>query len=268
MKKSILFHLLLIMFVCASSVNAGTKEELIRLQNDIHTLQEQFRLFEKTLNDNNAGFTGLKSLIEQLNDQTAKTNMLLDKVLVSVDQQSSDDGFEEEAVLKEIQTLSNKIDDMGMSISALARQVSDLKAQSASINADLAPNLTSADTLFNQAYYDLLDENYDMAISGFNAYLAQFPTGDKATAARYNIGEAYYYTDQYDPAIEAYAQVIDENTDSDKVASSLYKRGKSYLGNENSKRAIEDFKTVISRFPQAPEAALAKAELANLGVTN
>jgi tol-pal system protein YbgF len=265
MKKSILFHLFLILFAFTASLQAGTKEELMRLQSDVNLLREQLREFEKTLHENSTEVSGLKSLVEQLNDQAAKSNLLLEKVLVAIERQNSGDRDEEEKILPEIQALTTKIDDMAMSISALARQVSELKVQPATMDASVSPNLSSADSLFNQAYYDLLEENYDLAISGFNAYLSQFPAGDKAAAARYNIGEAYYYTNRFEPAIAAYTQVVDENSDSDKVSSALYKRGKSYLGNNNSGKAVEDFNAVIKRFPQSPEAALAKAEIANLG---
>ncbi|MBN2241266.1 MAG: tetratricopeptide repeat protein [Acidobacteria bacterium] len=266
MKKSIVIHLFLILFVFAASLQAGTKEELERLQYDVNALRDQLREYEKTLHENNTGISGLKSLIEQLNDQAAKSNALLENVLAALEGQTSRDRSEKEEILPEIQELSNKIDDMAMSISALARQVSDLKVQYASIHTAVSPDLSSADTLFNQAYYDLLEENYDLAISGFNAYLSQFPAGDKATAARYNIGEAYYYMNRFQPAIEAYTQVLDENPDSDKIASAIYKRGKSFLGNKDSGKAVEDFKAVIKSFPDSPEAALAKAELADLGV--
>lgn len=268
MKKSILFNLLLILFVFTSFLQAGTKEELIRLQNDIHALQEQFRLFEKTLHENNTGLAGVKDLIEQLNDQAAKTNMLLEKTLAALDQQDSGYSPEDDEILPELRSLSGKIDDMSMSISALARQVSELKVQSTPMNASMSQNLTAADTLFNQAYYDLLEENYDLAIGGFTAYLMQFPSGDKVSAARYNIGEAYFYTSRFQDAITAYTQVIEENADSGKVASALLHRGKSYLEIVDSTRAIEDFKAVIRRFPEAPEAALAKVELQDLGVKN
>ncbi len=268
MKKHVLCHLLVFLFALTSYVQAGTKEELQALKQDVLTLQNQFREFEKTLNEYNTGLAGIKSLIEQLNDQAAKSNMLLDRVAVVIEKQSSEDTSQEDKILREIQTLSSKNDEMATSLAALARQVSELKVQSLPVNVPLSADLSSADTVFNQAFYDLIEENYELAISGFNAYLTQFPSGDKAAAARYNIGEAYYYMSRFEPAITAFTQVIDENTDSSKVASALYKRGKAFLGNQDTEMAVEDFKLVIRRFPDAPEAALSKAELQDLGVAN
>jgi tol-pal system protein YbgF len=268
MKKSILFHLFLILFVFTSFAQAGTKEELMRLQQDVITLQNQFRAYESTLNENNTSISGLKTLIEQLNDQVAKSNMLLEKVLSAIEQQPSGNRSEENEILPEIQSLSNKIDDMAMSLSALARQVSDLKIQSTPINTSVSSDLSSADALYDQAFNDLLDENYDLAISGFNTYLTQFPNGNKATDALYNIGAAYFYKKQYQQAIDTFTRVIEENADSAKVALALLRRGEAFLENKNTDMAIKDFKEVIKRYPDASEAALAKDNLQNLGVAD
>jgi tol-pal system protein YbgF len=264
MKKLIFSHLLVLLFVFTSSLQAGTKEDLVRLQNDVITLQNQFREFDKTLNENHSS---LKSLIEQLNDQAATSNVLLNKIVAALEQQASGDGSVKDEIVPEIQELSSKLTEVLTSISALARQVSDLKVQSQPINRIITSDLSSADATFNQAFHDLIQGNFDLAIQGFNTYLNLFPSGDKATAAKYNIGEAYYNLDQFTLAIEAFTRVIDENADSDKVASALYKRGKSEIEMQESDNAVEDFKNLIDRFPEAPESGLAKAELQNLGIS-
>ena len=51
---------------------AGTEEEIIRLQNDVLQLQNQIRLLQKSVDDTAAI---LKSLLEQLNDQMAISNV-------------------------------------------------------------------------------------------------------------------------------------------------------------------------------------------------
>lgn len=262
MKKSILYLLLAGIFACASLLHAGTKEELQRLQKDVGTLQDQIRIFEQTLNENNTALAGIKSLVEQLNDQVAKSSMLLDKVSVTIEQQATGNRSKEDEITQKIQSLSFQIDEMATSIAALARQVSDLKVQSRPVN----PPVESELSVFNQAFYNLLDENYDLAIEGFNTYLTQFPSGEKATDALFNIGVAYYYMNQHQQAIKTFTQLIEENADSDKIANALYKRGEAHLGNQDSEKAAEDFKAVIARFPDSPEAASSKARLQDLGV--
>jgi len=265
MKKSKCLLLLVLLFAAALPAQAGTKEELVRLQQDISMLQDQILEFEKTLTENNAG---LKSLIEQLNDQVAQSNMLLNKVVIALEQQSTSDRSGKDEILPEIQRLSGKFDDALTSISALARQVSELEVQSKSTSRLVPSNLSSADATYNQAFHNLIEGKWDLAIQGFSTYLDMFPSGDKATAAHYNIGEAYYNMERFPQAIEVFTLIIDKNADSDKVASALYKRGKSALKIQENEKAAADFKNLMEKFPEAPETGLAKAELQDLGISS
>jgi tol-pal system protein YbgF len=241
---------------------------LLRLQNDVLALQNQIREFDKTFNERTEG---LKSLVVQLNDQVAKSNLLLSKVEATLESQASGVRSNDQAMLQEIRNLSGKIDDAATRISALAQQISELKVQSKALNPGMlqsgsTPGGLSADTVYNQAFNDLVQGNFDLAIQGFTAYLNSFPTGEKAAAAQYNIGEAYYNQNKVPAAIAAFTRIINDYSSSDKVASALFKRGKAELANKEPDNAIADFKQVIEKFPAAPESDLARNELANLGV--
>jgi tol-pal system protein YbgF len=109
--------------------------------------------------------------------------------------------------------------------------------------------------------------NFDLAIQGFTAYLNSFPTGEKAAAAHYNIGEAYYSQNKIPAAIAAFTRIINDYPSSDRVASALFKRGKAELESKERQNAIADFKAIIEKFPAAPESNLAKTALADLGVS-
>lgn len=265
MKKTILFSVLVLLFISVTTAPAGTKEELVRLQHDINTLRNQMLEFEKNLTEN---ISGLKSLIEQLNDQVAQSNLLLDKAVTALEQKDSGENSNNDEIIATIRMQSGKIDEMSTSISALARQVSELKSQSKPLNRFVPSSPTSSDATFNEALNDLIAGNSDLAIQGFNAYLNFFPSGDKAAAARYYIGEAHYNMKRYPQAIEAFTRIIEENADSDKVASALFKRGKSSLETGKTDAAEADFKEVMKRFPESPEASLSKAELAAIGRLN
>lgn len=262
--KPFAFSLFVVLCLALSiAAQAGTKEELMRLQNDVITLQNQFREFERILNENNSG---LKSLVEQLNDQVAKANLLLDKVVASLQEQAATQNSADSAVVPEIRALSGKIDEMIPILSAISNQVSELKVQSKPIHQILPTDVSSSDATFNQALNDLIAGDSDVAIEGFNAYLKFFPSGDKADSAKYYIGEAHYNMKRYPQAIESFTQIIEESSDLGRVASALYKRGKSALAIDMRDSAIGDFNQVIRRFPEAPEASLSKAELQTLGV--
>ncbi len=268
MKQRIYICLLGMLLLAANSALAGTKEEVERLQRDVLALQNQIRLLEKAFSEQTEG---LKSLVVQLNDQVGKTNLILDRISTTLESQASNSS--EQAILQEIQNLSNKINDQVTSISALAQQVNALKLQSKPINQPLfqsgnqiGESSFAADALYSQAFNDFVQGNTDLAIQGFTAYLGSFPTGDRAAAAQYYIGEAYYNQKNLPQAITAFTYLLNNYPEGDTVASALFKRGKAELEMLEKENAIADFKTVVKKYPKSPEADLAKIELQDLGV--
>jgi TolA-binding protein len=264
MKCVLSFCLLSVLLAATPSAKAGTKEELVRLQTDVLALQNQLRELEKTFSDQTQG---LKSLVVQLNDQMGKTNLILDKIAVSLDAQAAGGKSEDQAALQEIRNVSAKLDDTTTRMSALAQQISDLKVQAKSISPTAKPqdDMTaadsglSADAIYNQAFNDLIQGNFDLAIQGFTAYIRNFPTSDKADDAQYN-------QNKLPQAVASFTRVINDYPGGDKTATALFKRAKAELAMQEKDNAIADLKDVIQKYGTAPEADLAKAELANLGV--
>lgn len=268
--KKVSLLIVMLALVAAPSV-AGTKEELVRLQNDVLTMQNQLRLLENSFNEQ---IQGLKSLIAQLNDQMGVSNKLLGKMATSLEGRTVGEKSDTQAVLQEIRSLKARVDDTATTLSALALQVSEMKVQSKAMNerayqsasGDPAALSLSADSIFNEAYNDLVQGNFDLAIEGFTAFIKNFPSSEKADDAQYNIGEAYYNSRRLPQAIASFTRVIDDYPAADKVASAYFKRGKAEVALGENENAIEDFKLIVQKYPTAPEASLAKTELENLGV--
>ena len=86
MKTKICFYILLAAFGAVSTVQAGTKEELIRLQNEVKIIQRQFQEFSESYNEH---LGAVHSLVIQLNDEIARTNSTLSRMGVT---QQSDRG--------------------------------------------------------------------------------------------------------------------------------------------------------------------------------
>lgn len=255
----------------ASTAQAGVKEELVRLQADVLALQNQMRQLEKSFTERT---DAIRSLVVQLNDQVGKTSLTLGKISTSLEAQSSGDMAAMQSVLKEVKDLAGKMDDANMRISALAQQIVDMKVQTKPIAqrtfqnaADNPAQLSSsANQIYSEAYNDLIQGNLDFAIQGFTAFLRNFPTNDKADDAQYNIGEAYYNAGKYGEAVTAFSKVISDYASGGKAASALFKRGKAELSLMQKEGAIADFKTVVEKYPNEPEANLAKSELLKLGI--
>ncbi len=251
-------------WIALPSSQAGTKEELVRLQNDVLALQNQIREFDKNYNEK---MEGLKSLIVQLNDQVSKSDLTLGKIATAIENQSSGLRSADQSLLQEIRALSGKIDDASTRISVLAQQIAELKLQSKPLTQpDLAGGDLSPDAVYDRASGDLVRGNYDLAIQGFASYLNNAPGGDKAANAQYGIAEAYYYEAKMQQAIAAYTRILTDYPDSGLCASALYKRAKAELAIKESENAIADLKEILERYPSSSEAALAKTELQALGV--
>jgi TolA-binding protein len=233
----------------APMAQAGTKEEIMRLQSDVLALKDQFREFEKSYNERT---DGLKSLVVQLNDQVAKSNLVLDRVAKTLEGQASGTRSADQALLQEIRALTAKVDDAATRISALAQQIADLKVQTKSLN-ESGPS-------------GGVQGNLDVAIQGFSAYLTSFPNGKMAATAQLSVGDAYTRVGKLPQAIAAFTRVITDYPGADQVPSAIFKRGRAELAMRESDNAIADFKDIITRFPTAPESDQAKAELQRLGV--
>ena len=268
--KRIPYLLIILLFIVSSTAFGGTKEELMRLQNDVLALQNQLRLLDKTLREQ---ADGIRSLVAQLNDQIGKTSQLVTRISTTLENQSAGDKSAGQALLQEIRNLATKVDDTSTRISALAQQVADLKVQSKPItqrlyqtpDGSVAPD--AADQVYSQAYNDLIQGNLDMAIEGFTAFIKNFPANDKADDAQYNIGEAYYNSNRLPQAIAAFTRVVNEYPSGDKLASAHFKMAKAELASQDRESAVADFRTVIERFDVSPEAGLAQIELDKLGVS-
>lgn len=263
MKRKSYFCLLAFILVAWPAAYAGTKEELVRLQSDVLTLQNQIREFDKTFNER---IDGLKSLVIQLNDQVAKSGLTIDKISTVLESQTSGNRSADQTLIQEVRKLSEKIDDAGTRISALAQQLNELKVQSKALSEEPARGL-SPEALYNQAFSDFVQGSFDMAIQGFSGYLTTYPAGEKAADALLYTGEAYSSQNKLPQAIAAFTRVINEYPNSEKVSSALYKRAKVELALQERENAIADFKNIVEKFPASPEADLAKAELDTLGAS-
>jgi TolA-binding protein len=263
MKGKIYFGLLIALMLLSPSANAGTKEELARLQADVNDLRNQIQELERTFS---VRVDGLKSLLEQLNDQVASSNLVLERVSKAMEMQASGAQSSDQILLQEIRSLSQKMDEMGTRVSAMAQQLNELQVQSQSFRqtSSFGGGLSPSD-LLDQAEGDFVEGNLDLAMQGFSAYIDNYPGGEKAVAALNRIGDIYEYQGMEPEAMAAYTRAIDEYPDREGVASALFKRANLELNMGEKDKATEDFKSIVVDFPDTDESELAKEKLKELG---
>jgi tol-pal system protein YbgF len=263
MKRKTYFFMTIVLLVAAPLAQAGTKEEIMRLQKDVLTLQQQIQETEKNYNER---MDGIKSLILQLNDQTAKSNLLMENIRAAISTQNSTIRPTDPTLLQEIRILSGKIDDSATRISAMALQLNELKVQAKSLDQDnAARGSLSPESMYNQAFNDFVQGNFDLAIQGFTEYINAYPGGDKAASALVNIGEAYSSQKKLPQAIATFTRIINEYSQTSVIPTALFKRAKVELDMQKKDDAIADFKNILDKYSNTPEAENAKSELQKLG---
>jgi tol-pal system protein YbgF len=266
MRRIVFFCFVGVLLTGLFPARAGTKEEIMRLQNDVLALQEQLRTMEKSYSEQ---MEAVKSLVVQLNDQVGKASLMTARISSMLANQSSGGNQVNQTLLEEIRGISTRLDEASTRISALTQQVADLKVQAnpiSSVPGGLSGPTLSINEAYDQAYSDLVQGNLDIAIQEFTTFARTYPGSEKADDAQYYIGEAYLSQSKTSQAIAAFTRVLTDYPAGDKIASALFKRGKAELAQQEKENATADFKTVIQKYPSAPEAALAAAELKNLGV--
>jgi tol-pal system protein YbgF len=118
--------------------------------------------------------------------------------------------------------------------------------------------------IYNLAYNDYLKGNYDLASTGFQSFLKQFPDSTLAPHAQYWLGECYYSKKDFFKAIETFDRVTKNYPKSEKAVTALLKGGLSYLEIGDRTKARAYLKKVIEEYPLSSEANLAKNKLAEI----
>ncbi len=129
---------------------------------------------------------------------------------------------------------------------------------------ELPPNVpvgASPQRIYDTAWGDYAAGQYDLAISGFQAYIMTAPTSDMADNAQVFIGNSYLQAGQNERAIEAYDTAIRTYPNGDAVPEAYFKKGLALLNTDQRDRAREAFTYVQKNFPDSAEGLLAAQKL-------
>ena len=246
---------------------AGTKEEIVRLQSDVLQLGNQVRLLQKRFEDDHSI---LQSLLEQLNDQVARSNVAAEAIAEAMRGQTADVETSLAQVRQDIQKLSIKWDDTNNRIAALQEGLRESRLRLNSLrqipSALDGGEVIAPDQVYNAAYNDYLMGNYDLAIAGFTDFLSTYPESELTDNALYYMGVAYQSQRQYERAIQAFDQVINLYPKADKTPIAYYKKARALQELQKNLEAVQVLKRLLIVFPDSQEATLAKEELEALGV--
>ncbi|HEX9020522.1 MAG TPA: tol-pal system protein YbgF [Nitrospirota bacterium] len=274
MKSLFTIALLLPLAACAPQA------ELVKLRNDIGGAREEAKTAKSIALDQQRRLEGLDASVKGSSD---------------VQRTMADYGAKSDQLATDIQLLQGKLEENNFRISELAQRLDDKSAKVAELSGRIdeleskvkllsggagaianSPSGTAAEKgktaqktpepseVYRQAKSDYDKGNFDLALAGFQNYIAQFPDASQADSAQYWIGECHYSKKEYGKAIEAFAHLVKTYPRSEKVAGAKLKIGLSYLNEKNAAKAKEYFHRVIKEHPRSTEAHIAKERLAKM----
>ncbi len=275
--------LLLLLAACVPQAElVRNKTELTDLREDTKMLKALVQELHKRLDDDvekridvlNANVKGTQDAQKATADYGARSDQL------AMDIQLLQGKLEENNF--HISELAQKLDDKSVKIAELTARIDELEAKVKLLSAGTgtlaeqngsAPNIdkkSSPGTLepseaYRQAKYDFDRGNFDLALDGFQNYIARFPNTVLAAGAQYWIGECYSSKKEFTKAIEAFDKVIKSYPRSDKVPGAKLKIGLSYLNEKNPAKAREYLNKVMKEHPGTTEAEIAKDRLEKIG---
>jgi tol-pal system protein YbgF len=120
---------------------------------------------------------------------------------------------------------------------------------------------------YTQAFDALKASNYQGAITGFNSFLAAYPTSPIAENAQYWLGEAHYARGEYEQAAAAFRIVGERWPNSRKSPDALLKLGYSQIEMKQVGPARVTLSDLTRKYPDSEAAKLAAERLQRLPVS-
>ncbi len=118
--------------------------------------------------------------------------------------------------------------------------------------------------LYENAFLDVRNGNYELAIAQFRDLLQYFGQTEYAPNARYWIGESWYSLKQYDSAVVEFESLVATYPQSDRLSTALYKLGRCYEEKGLPNRAKKYYQQVIKDYPASLEAKPAQSRLSQI----
>lgn len=171
----------------------------------------------------------------------------------------------------DLYTKSNELSDK---IEMLNSRLSDTEAQLLRIYEKLGPRQKvpsdsedistispESRMIYESAYLNYVQGNYQEAVSGFESYLKLQPDSPLSDNALYWIGESYTAMGKSQDAVNTFQKLINKYPASNKIPTALYKMAIIYESAGDRKSAKMYYNKVVKDFPNSAEATLAKDKL-------
>ena len=233
----------------------------------------------------------LQLLIAALEETLQALSSQLDEQASATVRAFADQRLQSESVAGDVRILREKLDDTNVRISSMSQEIEALRVAIPPVPFPTTVLLTDPETglplspsaaapttpppaplaagaspqrMYNTAWADYTSGQWDLAVEGFEAYLAMFPRSELADDAQFYVGETHYADGRFEEAIEAFERVLLNHPDGDVVPEAHYKRGLALDRLGETDRARQAFELLLDNYPDSTMATLAQQALDRL----
>jgi tol-pal system protein YbgF len=250
-----------VLLLSASPLFAGTKEQLIQLQTQVQSLQDQMARMQQSF-DERMGV--MKNLVEQSTDNINKMTTAVQNLQQAMTEQSQDNAAKVDTVSTQIQALNDSIDELKTRMSTVAKQLDTMANAASNLPAQAQNQAPPPQTLYDNALTDYNAGKYDIAMGEFQDYMKYYGTTDLAGNAQFYIGDINFRQGNYQGAMDSFDAVLQNWPGGNKAPAAQLKKGQALLKLGDKAGAAGTFKALIARYPKSPEAAQAREQLRRL----
>jgi tol-pal system protein YbgF len=241
-----------------------TVETLNEIQNQIISLRNEFKLrVQKAEEDQVTIYEYIQTKLEELINSQQSLNKSYPAFKEKVEELKTLLDTYNDKIMTLEQTVDTMESTMYENLDNIEQRIADIKSQgldrtpktvehdgSDESQTEPPPSLDFAPgDLFRAVYRVYMDGDYEIAIAGFQKYLADYPNTQLAGAAQYWIAESFAKLGEYGMAVEEYDRLISNYPQNDKVADAYYGKGIALLRLERPTEANSQFTYVVEHFP-------------------
>jgi len=280
---------LLLALLAIPTVTLAQKKEIAELQRDVAALQDQVRNLQQSF-DKSMG--ALTVLVQQITDASKDVSKEITALQVRFNDRLAE---QTKNVAQPVAVLGTKVDQMSTDFQAVQSGMNDLLARMGKLEQKIvdlgnavrtmqpAPPPPStgpttpaggtgappvpADTLYGNAYRDMMGNKRDLALQGFTDYLKYYANTEYAPNAQFWIGQIYYEQGELENALKAFDAVLTEYDENTKTPDALLMKGRTLLRMGRRTPAVETFRTILADHPKKEAAPKACQELKTLGLS-
>ena len=266
-----------LLLLSASPLTAQNREHQ-QMAAELRILQEQNQQLTNALTQ---ALAQLSEAVKTINTRLDGSDTALRKALADQKVIIDNVGTEMRILRERTQDTNTRIGTLAEEVEALRTSLPALTSSAPAAPPDQAAGLSatppppvaggapsrsgvSPTRLFQTAYSDYTSGDYALAISGFQAYLMEFPRNAQADDAYLYIGESQLKLKKYPEAIAAFTTVVQNYPTEDKVPEAHFRLGEAQRAIGQTDQARAAWQTVLAKYPDSPSAFLAKQRLDGL----